>query len=189
MINLLSDERKAEIRAARTNVIIVRYTGIIAMAIVFILSTLYVSYTVLQNTMASAETQISANDVKADIYSETKQQVDTLSAKLAEAKTILDQEIRYSRVLVNIGQQMPSGTVLGDVTLSAASFSGTPVELKAYAKSTTEAGELKTRFQASPLFSQVNLLSTDENAGIDGYPVSVSMTVVFNRAGLTSGTF
>ncbi len=76
MINLLPGERKAEIRAARTNVVVLRYTGILLMAVGFILGSLYVSYALLQSTMASAESQISANDVKADVYSSTKEQVD-----------------------------------------------------------------------------------------------------------------
>lgn len=189
MINLLPGERKAEIRAARTNVVVLRYTGILLMAVGFILGSLYVSYALLQSTMASAESQISANDVKADVYSSTKEQVDALSAKLSDAKIILDQEIRYSRVIVAIGQQMPAGSVLGDITLNTASFSGTPIDIKAYAKTTAEAGEIKPRFESSTLFSQVTLVSTDESTGIDGYPISVSMTVVFNREGLGAGAF
>jgi hypothetical protein len=84
---------------------------------------------------------------------------------------------------------MPAGTVLGDITLNTASFSGTPIDIKAYAKTTAEAGEIKPRFESSTLFSQVTLVSTDDSTGIDGYPISVSMTVVFNREGLGAGAF
>jgi Tfp pilus assembly protein PilN len=184
MINLLSVERTDEIRAARMNVILVRYKLLIALALVFIGAALYVSYTVLDSTMASAEKRIQANDLKADVYKDTKQQVDELSAKLNESKTILDQEIRYSQALVKIGQLMPAGTVLGDLTLSTASFNGLPLEIKAYAKTTNEAGLLQNNFQSSGLFSNVTIKSTETSQEIDGYPVTIAMTVMLNKAGI-----
>ena len=184
MINLLSDERKDEIKAARANVLLLRYMSIIALAFLFISGALYVSYTVLTTTMKNAETLIASNDVKADVYSETKQEVDALSAKLSDAKGILDQEIRYSEVLVKVGQLMPRGTVLGDLTLNSAAFNGEPVEIKAYAKSTAEASVLQSNFQSSPLFSNVNLKGTETSQGLDGYPVVVSMSVTLNGSGV-----
>ena len=184
MINLLSDERKDAIRAARVNVFLVRYTSILILAFVFIMSALYVSYTVLGTTIKSADELIESNDVKAGVYSETSEQVTALSAKLNETKAILDQEVRFSRVLVNMGQLMPRGTILGDLTLTSTSFNSSPVEVKAYAKSAAEASLLQTRFQQSLLFSDVTLKSTETKNEIDGYPVTITMTVVFNRTGI-----
>lgn len=184
MINLLSNDNKDDIRAARANVFILRYTAIVLIAFLFISAALYTSYTVLGNTMRSADELIASNDVKADVYSETKQQVDALSGKLTEAKSILDQEVRYSEVLVKIGQLLPAGTVLGNLTLTSVHFSGTALDITAYAKSTEEASQVQTRFQNSPLFSNVSLKSTDTAQGIAGYPVTVSLSVTLNRAGL-----
>lgn len=184
MINLLSDERKEEIRAARANVILLRYMTIIILAFAFISGALYVSYTVLTTTMKNAETLIASNDVKADVYSETKTEVDALSAKLSDTKEILDQEVRYSQVLVQIGQLMPKGTVMGDFTLNTASFNGEAVEIKAYAKSTAEASVLQSNFQSSPLFVNVNLKGTESSQEVEGYPVVVSMSVTLSKAGI-----
>lgn len=184
MINLLSDVRKEELKAARANTLLTRYMGILILAFAFITAALFASYSVLSITMKSAEDRIATNDVKADVYSETKQSVDTLTAQLNSAKPILDQEIRYSQVLTKIGQLMPAGTILGDLTLTTANFNGQAIELKAFAKSTTEAGQLQTQFQSSPLFSQVTLKSTDTNQEVDGYPVTISMTILLNKAGV-----
>ncbi len=184
MINLLSADQKDDIRAARANVIILRYMGIILLAIVFIVGIFYVSYTVQRTTMDYNTAIIASNDLKADVYSETKQEVDALSAKLNEAKTILDQEVRYSQLLPKLGQLMPAGTVLGDLNLSSANFAGTPVELVAYAKSSTEATSLQSLFQGSPLFSSVTISGTEEAGGIENYPVKISLSVIFNKAGI-----
>lgn len=184
MINLLSNGQKDDIRAARANVILLRYIGILLLAILFIAATFYVSYTVLRTTMESNDAIIVSNDIKADVYSDTKQEVDALSAKLNEAKAILDQEVRYSQVLPKLGQLTPAGTVLGDLELNSASFAGNPVDVTAYAKSTNEASVLQSQFQSSPLFSQIVIKGTEENGGIEGYPVKISLSVVFNKAGI-----
>lgn len=185
MINLLANERKDEIKAARVNVILMRYKTIVALAIVFIAIALFVSYNVLTKTMTSADEIIKTNDIKANVYSETRQHVDSLSAKLNDTKATLDQEIRYSQVLIKLGQLMPVGTILGDLTLNTASFNGTPVEVKAYAKSTNEAGVLQAAFQGSQLFNQpVTIKSVETNQEVDGYPVTITMSVILNRAGI-----
>ncbi|MCD8561578.1 PilN domain-containing protein [Candidatus Saccharibacteria bacterium] len=185
MINLLSDERKDEIRAARVNVILVRYIVIIAVAIVFLLGSLALSYAILEVTRQSAQAQISANDVKSDVYKETREQVESLGQSLQTAKTILDNEVPYSKVLTGIGQLMPEGTIIDTVTLTSASFSGSPTTLKVYAKTSEAAVALQSRFQSSPLFSGVSFQTIEESdETIDGYPVSVTMSLTLNKAGI-----
>lgn len=181
MINLMPDDAKKEIRSARLNVILSRYIFIIIVAFIFLVLLLAGSYVILTQTKNSAEQLISINSSKADIYSTTKAQVDSLSAGLSETKTILNQEVLYSNVLINIGQQMPPGTVLSSVALNASSFTGTPVSLKAYAKTTDDAVALRQKFQASPIFANVNFDSVSDSKGIDGYPVGVSMTLTLTR--------
>lgn len=184
MINLLSNGRKSRINAARANIIIVRYLSIIILAFVFITGTLFVSHSVLSSTMASADSIIESNDTKADIYSDTKQQVELLGSQLTDARNILDQEIRYSKVLIKLGQLMPEGTVLDQLTLDAIAFSGQPVPIKAYANSAAQASLIQAQFQGSSLFSQVTLQATETTGGLPGYPIVVSMNVIFNKAGV-----
>jgi Tfp pilus assembly protein PilN len=182
MINLMPDDAKKEIRSARVNVILMRYIVVILFAFGFLVLLLAGSYIVLTQTKNSAQQLIDANGTKAQVYSNTKAQVDALSSSLSQAKTILNQEILYSNVLTNIGKQMPAGTVLDSINLNAASFSGTPVTLKAYAKTTDAAVALRGKFQSSPIFTNVNFESVTDSAGIDGYPVSVSMTLTVTKA-------
>lgn len=181
MINLMPEEAKKEIRSARLNVILGRYIIVILFAFGFLVLLLAGSYIVLTQTKESALRLTDTNSTKADVYSNTKAQVDALSSSLSETKTILNQEILYSNVLMNIGQQMPAGTVLSSIALNAASFTGTPVTLKAYAKTNDDAVALRQKFQSTPIFSNVNFDSVSDSDGIDGYPVSISMTLVITR--------
>jgi cell division protein FtsB len=182
MINLMPDNAKKEIRSARMNVILGRYIIVILFAFGFLVLLLAGSYVVLTQTKQSAQRLIDANGTKANVYSSTKAQVEALSSSLSATKTILDQEVLYSNVLMNIAHQMPAGTVLGGITLNAASFTGTPITLKAYAKTTDDAVALRQKFQSSPIFTNVNFDSVSGSAGITDYPVGVSMTLTVTKA-------
>jgi len=184
MINLLADDRKEQIQAARVNVILARYGVILLLALAFLAGTLFVSYQILQNTKASADAIVESNDIKADVYSETKTEVDTLSTKLNESRAILDQEVRYSHLLTTIGQLMPAGTVIDSLDLNEQSFNGMPIEIKMYAKNNETAVAIRDQLQSAPLFTQVNLKGTDAANGISGYPISVTLSVVLNKAGV-----
>ena len=183
MINLLPDDTKVQLRAARTNVLLVRYILVIFLAFAFAMLILVGAYFLLNLNKASAQQIIDANDTKAGVYSDTKTQVDALSAKLAEAKGLLDQELLYSKALENIGQQVPAGTIIDKISLDATSFNGTAMTLKVYAKTTAEALAMRDNFQNSPFFSNVSFQTvSDTNGGIANYPVSATLTVSLNKA-------
>lgn len=182
MINLLPNKRKAEIRAARTNVALVRYIGILLVALAFILGALYVSYSVLGMTQSTSQDRISSNDTKASVYNTAKAQVDTLNANLAQSRGLLDQEVRYSKVFVNIAQLMPANTIFGKLSFTADSFNGSPTTAKVYAKSATDITALQQRFQQSTMVSGVNVQNISSSGnGTSGYPASADITFVINR--------
>jgi len=179
----MPDTAKQQLRAARMNIVLVRYINVLIISAVFLGFVIWGSYFLLAQINGSAKTLTEANDTKAAVYSQTKAQVDTLSASLREAGTILDQEVLYSNVLINIAQQMPANTVIDKITLDATSFNGTPLTLKVYAKTSSDAVSLRDKFQGSPFFSNVNFQSvSDTTTDIPGYPVSATMTLTLNKA-------
>lgn len=183
MINLLPGDKKAEIMAARTNVLLVRYSTIILLALIFILGTMFFSYTLLGFTKQRSEEIIASNDLKANVYSGTKAQVDALSASLAQTKSLLDGEVLYSKVFVNIGRLMPANTVFDKLTLDNTSFEGSPVTTKAYAKTSSDVLALRESFEKSPIFRNVSFQTIVESgSGVEGYPVSVDMTFTLTKA-------
>lgn len=182
MINLMPDDAKKEIRAARVNVLLIRYMGVIFIAFAFLLFILFGSQVLLSQSKASLEQLIAANDTKAEVYKTTQDQVQVLSNQLSDAKGILDQEILYSNVLVNFGQQMVPGTIIDKLSLSTASFGGTPVTLKIFAKTTDDAVALKSRFESSPFFTNVSFQTvSDSTSGVADYPVSATLTLTLDR--------
>jgi Tfp pilus assembly protein PilN len=185
MINLLPNDKKAEIRAARTNLILVRYIVILILAISFIGVAMYVTYSVLAMTKSSNEAVVASNDLSSEVYSTTRQQVSALNDSLSESKQIIDQEVRYSKVFVNLAQLMPAGTVFDKISLNDGSFLGTPSTLRVYAKSSAETDSLRQNLEQSPMISGVTITTiTTTDSGVDGYPVSADVQLTFSKAGV-----
>ncbi|NCO10736.1 hypothetical protein GW746_00100 [Candidatus Saccharibacteria bacterium] len=183
MINLLPGERKKQLEAARINTLLVRYIGMTLVATLGVLAVMYGSSMILNDTKMSADSLIETNDTEAGIYGETKQKVSDLSAQLYGAKVVLDEEVRFSEILTGIGKLMPEGTVIGNVDLTVASISS-PVTITAYAQTTEQILALQSAFRSSPLVQTVSFQSVSaDSGGIDNYPVSVTMTVTFNKEG------
>ncbi|MDB5162132.1 MAG: Fimbrial assembly family protein [Candidatus Saccharibacteria bacterium] len=184
MINLMPDGDKRELRAARTNVLLIRYITVIFLAAAFLGLILFGSIYLLDQTRLSSQNLIDANSTKASVFNETKAQVDALSGQLTETKNILDQEVLYSKVLTNIAQTMPAGTILDKLTLDSASLlNNTPTSLKIYAKKTDDAVKLQNNFQSSPFFANVTFQDLTDNGGAaDSYPVSATMTLTLTKA-------
>jgi len=182
MINLMPDETKRQLRAARTNILLVRYLFILLIAFGFLSFSVAGSYYLLTQTKNSAQQLIDASDTEAEVYETTQQKVATLTSQLTEARTILDQETSYAATLTNIGQLIPEGAIIEGVTLDISSFNGTPVTMEVYAKSANIAIAVREAFQQSSFFSSVNLQSVSENdTTFADYPVTATMTVTANR--------
>ncbi len=181
MINLIPLEEKRQIQAARANSVLVRYTFVLLIAGAFLGLVLAGSYFLLTLTKTSSEALIEANDSKASAYSTTQNQITALTGNLTEARTILNQQLSYSKALSNIGTSLPPGVVLEEVSLTPQSFETTPTTLKVFAKDNQATVTLQSTLASSPYFSNVNLDSVSETGGIDGYPVSASLTVTLNR--------
>lgn len=181
MINVMPDDTKKQLRAARANVTLSRYILISIIAFGFLVALLFGSSFVLAQTQTSAEALIEANDTKASVFEETQTQIDQLSQDLGSARTVLDQQISYSSILRSLGTAMTPGTVLDSFELSDTAASGSPVEVRIYATNTEALTRLRDSLANSPSFSSADLGSVSSQDGIEGYPVSATMTIVINR--------
>lgn len=183
MINLLPDTAKKEIRAARSNVTLLNYMLILGLGVTFLVLICIGVYIVLGNMKADAERLISANQARSSAYSSVEAQGTALRAGLSSAKTILDQEVVYTKIITGIAALMPSGVVLDSLNLSPTTF-GAPTTLQFFAKTTQDALNLKDKMQASPLFSNVSfqaLASTSAEQASE-YPVSATLGLTINKS-------
>lgn len=179
MINLLPPETKRELQAARSNTLLLRYNVFLLGAVLFLLVAIAVVYVYLNNTKAAAEQVISENKTKVAGYTSVEAQAKEFSTNLQTAKQILDQEVNYSKVILEFAALMPPGTILDTLTLDSATF-GTPITLNAKAKNYETALALKDSFQKSNLFTNVHFQSISGGTDVN-YPISVNLNVTIKK--------
>lgn len=181
MINLLPEDRKQEIRAARTNVILLRYNiaTLGALAMLAIISGLF--FLVLAENKRTAENANTENTAKTTQYAAIRAQADEYRKNLVTAKQILDKEVVYTDTIFEMANSLPKGAVVDSITLTPDSF-GKPTVFTVKVKDYATATELKKRFQNSKVFSNAFYQSiTGEAGGSDGYPITVTINATLNK--------
>jgi Tfp pilus assembly protein PilN len=179
MINLLPPEEKRQLRAARSNTLLLRYTIFLLIAIAFLGAAIGVTYFYLSSTKASAEQTISDNKAKVSSYATIETQASQFRNNLATAKQILDHEVTYTKVILDISQLLPSGVVLPSLSLDSQTF-GTETTIAASAKDYDRVLALKTAFENSPLFTNVHFISI-ANSASTAYPITVTLGVTIKK--------
>ncbi len=184
MINLLPDTNKKELRAARMNVVLLRYNILTAVAVGFLLLTIGGFYVYLTNTKANAETANSDNQSKMAEYASTKKEAEEYRANLVTAKQILNNQVEYTSLVFGITELLPKGVVLDNINLSSKDF-GNQTTITAYAKTYEAATQLKQNFEQSKLFDNVyfqSITSSEEGANAHAdYPMSITISVKINK--------
>lgn len=179
MINLLPPEEKRQLRAARSNTLLLRYNIFLMGAVVFLGLAIGVTYVYLSSTKANAEAVISENRARVASFADIQTQADTFKANLATAKQILDNEVIYTKVMLAISALMPSGTILDKLSLDSQTF-GTETTLIARTTSYENALRLKESFEKSPLFANVHFQSIN-SGGQPPYPLTVNLNVTIKK--------
>lgn len=181
MINLLPPNEKKQIKAGRANTTLLSYITILISSIIFLgLFTLTI-YFLINNIQTNAENAIAQNSNKVSSYSSVQTEATTFRSNLATAKSILDNEISYSSVILRIAQTVPAGVVLDELDLNASTF-GVPTTIAAHARTNEAATAFKESLQAYPqFFSDVSFQSLDTSSNNNDYPVAVVIKVTINK--------
>lgn len=182
MINLLPDDYKKELRAARTNVVLLRYNAITLIAIAFIALSCAVFYFILIENKRGAEESNTSNLAKASSYQDTKKEADEYRSNLSTAKQILANEVSYTDVIFNITKLLPNGVTLDNINLNAKDF-GSQTMVAAHAKDYNAVTSLKQNFENSKLFSNVyfQTINNTTDSTNKSYPISVNISVKINK--------
>jgi Tfp pilus assembly protein PilN len=180
MINLLPQEEKRQLRAARSNNLLIRYNILLLCVVAFMGLAVAVTYVYLNSTQQRAEQIIQENTVKATQYVSVQTQASLFRQHLATAKQILDNEVTYSKVVLDISKLIPSGVVLENLALDSQTF-GTETTLVAMAKNYSSALALKDSFSKSSLFSDVHFQSITSGGSDTNYPVTVNLNITIKK--------
>lgn len=184
MINLLPDTYKQEIRAARVNVILLRYIIIMLCAVVVLAGLMTGAFVVLNTSRTSAETKVAENQQRVSDYASIKTRADSFRADLSTAKTILDSNVSFTKLIYRIAGIVPPNVVLDGLTLDPKVL-GSETTVNAEAKTFADATKLKNALnQNSDIFSGVQLQSVTIGDNATPYPVKIVLSVTINKGAL-----
>jgi len=183
MINLLPDKTKKQIKAARANVILAKFVAVLCVAAIFLALACGVSYLLLDGMEATAKAQ-SANS-KAGIVSPYQRQMDTINKSINTAKTILDAQMSYSKVITELAATMPSGVVIESISLDSSTINQ-PLTLTLHARLDSDILKFKSNIQASSIFSNYTVQTSDNDpaSNISGYPITTTVNVTINKSAI-----
>jgi len=184
MINLLPDETKQDIRAARMNVILLRYNFFMLIAVGILLGFCLSFYVVLGLSQSIADEKNQDNIAKAASYNDVRKAADEYKSNLTLASKILDSSVTYTSSVFELAKLLPSGVTIDDVVLNASDF-GKEISLTAHAKGYTQATQLKQNLQDAKLLSNAYFQSVTEEAGDaesqSAYPITVVIRAQLNK--------
>lgn len=179
MINLLPPEERRQLRAARTNTLLLRYNVALIGVLLFVGASLGVVSFYLKSAQTQAQSIEADNNAKAGSYSQVTAEAQAFRASLTNAKQILDQEVTYSKAILAIAHQLPTGVVMDTLSLDATTF-GKPTNFTLRAVSQDAAVAAKKSFASSPYFSDVQFVNLS-HATSGQYPVTAVLSLVISK--------
>ena len=172
MINLLPDAKKAELRSARANTILVRYIFVLIGALLFIGSVTYVSYNSLKLSEQSAQSQLESG-------SESGSSANSPVSD-AEVSTVIQSTTSASRALNAIASALPSGVVMKSLSIQPQQLMEA-TNMTLYAKANTQPTELVQQLDMTGVFSGTTVKSSQTNSkDVKGYPVKIDLSTRIN---------
>lgn len=191
MINLLPPDSKRQLRAARRNVALRRYAIFVGCVAVSVFATFGFGYYLTVQERSRLEAEMAGRSGQMKQYANVRSAAAQFSKDLATAKIILANEVVFSDLIRDISRTRPAGVVLSELDLSTESF-GTEISIKARAKDAdTGPISLKTALEASPIFSNVKIVSINERVTAKAsslkpmeaaYPVSFELMATIDAA-------
>ncbi len=188
MINLLPPEEKRQLAAARTNTLLLRYSVLLSIVIVFLAFEALGMYFVVDAGTAQNKTTIEENKQKTTAYATTQQEATTFASNLATAKYILGRQVPYTSLIFKIANSLPQGSVLSTLALDPATFD-TPTMLTVNTTSYSKSIEVKAALQnaklndTTPLFSSVSFQSVAASSDASSpYGFIATYNVTYSKA-------
>lgn len=181
MINLMPIHEQKEIRAARANSLLMRYSILMLIATLFVLAALAFTYLSLTAIGRAADKEKIENQQKASGLVQTQVEAEKLRNDLMSAKNLFDNEIKYSLIVTRITNLLPAGAAIDALHIETSTFDQ-PKTLSVQIKNREAAEELEKNFKASPYLKDVSLGSISTNSESNAYPYIAEITFTLDRS-------
>ncbi len=177
MINLLPPDIKQEIIFARKNVMLVQYcvlAGIVGLALVAIL---FFGLTIMSNDERLIKKAITEREATLASLKSSEDEAQELASQITTIGSLLNTELNYSDVIVQIGSLIPEGATLQNLDLQQ-TIKTDPLSLTVLVDTQAKAAVLQQNFENSPLFAGADIQTIapserTEDGGVLNYTVSM----------------
>lgn len=188
MINLLPPQSAAAIRYGRQNTglrswLMGIWAAIAGLILILAGGWVYIGRQSnnLQKNINITNQQLSAQDL-----SKVQKDSKDITGDIRVINQVLSQEIRFSDLIQTIGKYMPSGTVLGSLSLSNKISGG--IDLSANAKSYPDAAQVAVNLSdpKNDLFSKVDIVNIScSSAATGAYKCGATFRALFSNTART----
>lgn len=188
MINLLPSETKKQIRAARINNIVIKCLSVIVVAMIILGGACSAVYYLIskQDSENNTQTNISSQSEIDSQYDTALTKATNIDNDLQKTKNILGSQIKFSKIILAIAANLPSGVTLDSVSMQYDNInSGTAIQIDAHGDKTFNASTLSDDpgfVKNNPeLFSEYRLISKEQNASNGTSTIKFSLKINYTQ--------
>lgn len=180
MINLLPDEIKNQLRAARINTALIKCILIVIIGAAFLGGAIL--FTNKDNTGSGIANQQSIDNQ----YNDYDQQAQSLDAKVSDAKSVISNQIDYSEILTALADSLPDTVSLDSVSLSSTNInSGTAIEINAHGSKKFIASSMNSDPGFSSkhpnIFSDYKFISSEKDSKDGTTSIKFSLKINYSK--------
>ncbi|MDB5168926.1 MAG: hypothetical protein JWO41_282 [Candidatus Saccharibacteria bacterium] len=184
MLNLMPPELKDSYGYARRNVMLRKWASTLFFSLLGLVLIVTFGLVTMEASIKDYSRQVSQAQaqLKKEKLDETKKQAQDISNSLKLAVQVLGQEVLFSKLITQVGSNMPNGSILTSLNINKVSGGLT---LSATATSYTTATQVQVNL-ADPknqIFSKVdidNVSCSSDNNRDPNYPCTVHLRALFN---------
>jgi len=183
MINLLPSTMKQDIKAARFNVLLIKFALVQLITIIFLAAISVVFYLVLMQIRTNSESMTGQN-TNTEASNIGKQYEETRT-KINSANILLSAGNPFADTLTSLASLTPEGAIVDSLTMNSDIY-GKALDLKGKAADNSIVSKFSTNLEAAKdMFSSVKLKSTTTTGGEKAvYPVDFVISVTINKSGV-----
>ncbi|MEX0932146.1 MAG: PilN domain-containing protein [Candidatus Saccharimonadales bacterium] len=178
MINLLSPETKKQITYSQRNSVLLRYLGLVLVMGILLGAILYFSLRFADQQISQSQQVLTEKQTTIESYKDLQQQATEVSAKFSAIDSLLKSQMKFSALLEDLADVMPSGTYINGLSLTGDSKK--PVSLSVTVQSYSQAGVVRNALVGSKRIKSADIQSVTE--GPNG--LSAEMVIAFNEEAL-----
>lgn len=189
MINLLPPDIKQSVVFARRNTLLRKWSFLLLIGILVIVGVVAAGQVYLQKSIKTYSSQVQQGeaDLKKQKLDETQKEVEELTDSLKLVTQVLQREILFSKLLVQIGGALPSGAILTNLSIDKVN-GGLDLQADADDYQTATQVQLNLQDPNNKIFEKADILSiqcdTPENASDPlkrQYPCTVQIRALFAK--------